>query len=84
MRQSAGEGFSRHGRGQKGARGYGMEQKKIWGFGFWFASEPVLGCHEAAVEQLESMGARTSDLDAIIRIHLDCDHANGLCAVNEA
>jgi len=31
MRQSAGEGFSRHGRGQKGARGYGMEQKKYGG-----------------------------------------------------
>jgi len=70
--------------GRKVPVGTGWSKKKIWGFGFWFASEPVLGCHEAAVEQLESMGARTSDLDAIIRIHLDCDHANGLCAVNEA
>ena len=36
---------------------------------------------EAVDEQLESMGIQPADLDYVLLTHLDCDHANGLCAV---
>lgn len=35
-------------------------------------------------EQLASMGIRTSDIDAVLLTHLDCDHANGLAQVADA
>ena len=35
-------------------------------------------------EQLAAMGIKTSDLDAVLLTHLDCDHANGLVQVKDA
>lgn len=35
-------------------------------------------------EQLERMGVKTSDIDAVLLTHLDCDHANGLVQVADA
>lgn len=54
------------------------------GFGLWFASEPVLEDHESAVRQLEALGVRPADLDAVVLTHLDCDHASGLCDLKDA
>lgn len=46
---------------------------KHLGLGLWFASEPVMQPHEAAVNQL-----RGRRLDAIVMTHLDGDHISGL------
>lgn len=35
-------------------------------------------------EQLEEMGFKTSDIDAVLLTHLDCDHANGIAQVDDA
>lgn len=35
-------------------------------------------------EQLSAMGIATSDIDAVLMTHLDCDHANGLEQVTDA
>lgn len=48
------------------------------GFNLWFASEPVMSVEEAVPAQLERLGLKASDLDAIVLTHLDCDHASGL------
>lgn len=39
---------------------------------------------ECVDEQLAKMGIRTSDIDAVLLTHLDCDHANGLVQVKDA
>ena len=36
---------------------------------------------ECVDEQLAAMGIKTSDIDAVLLTHLDCDHADGLFAV---
>ena len=35
-------------------------------------------------EQLAAMGIKTSDIDAVLLTHLDCDHANGIVQVKDA
>ena len=35
-------------------------------------------------EQLATMGIKTSDIDAVLLTHLDCDHANGIAQVADA
>ncbi|MDD5799626.1 MAG: MBL fold metallo-hydrolase, partial [Coriobacteriales bacterium] len=35
-------------------------------------------------EQLAAMGVKTSDIDAVLLTHLDCDHANGIAQVADA
>lgn len=35
-------------------------------------------------EQLADLGVNTSDIDAVLLTHLDCDHANGLAQVKDA
>lgn len=35
-------------------------------------------------EQLAAMGIKTSDIDAVLLTHLDCDHANGIVQVADA
>jgi len=35
-------------------------------------------------EQLAAMGMKTSDIDAVLLTHLDCDHANGIVQVKDA
>ena len=37
-----------------------------------------IGLGQCIDEQLLAIGIRDSDLDAVLLIHLDCDHANGL------
>ena len=39
---------------------------------------------ECVDEQLAEMGIKTSDIDAVLLTHLDCDHANGLVQVKDA
>lgn len=39
---------------------------------------------ECVDEQLEKMGIKTSDIDAVLLTHLDCDHANGIAQVADA
>ena len=39
---------------------------------------------ECVDEQLERMGVKTSDIDAVLLTHLDCDHANGIVQVKDA
>lgn len=39
---------------------------------------------ECIDEQLADMGIRTSDIDAVLLTHLDCDHANGIAQVADA
>lgn len=48
------------------------------GFGLWFASEPVIKEQESVYNQLQKMGIKPSDINAVILTHLDCDHASGL------
>ena len=38
---------------------------------------------ECVDEQLAAMGMRTSDIDAVLITHLDCDHANGIVQVKD-
>ncbi|MDJ1121933.1 MBL fold metallo-hydrolase [Olsenella sp. YH-ols2217] len=56
---------------------------KHMGFPLWFSSEPVLAEKDAADRQLEALGIKPQDLDAIVMTHLDCDHAAGLDAFTE-
>lgn len=35
-------------------------------------------------EQLATLGIKTSDIDAVLLTHLDCDHANGIVQVADA
>jgi len=42
---------------------------------------PPGGCID---EQLAKMGIETSDIDAVLLTHLDCDHANGIAQVKDA
>ena len=39
---------------------------------------------ECIDEQLAAMGIKTSDIDAVLLTHLDCDHANGIVQVKDA
>ncbi|MBR3317907.1 MAG: N-acyl homoserine lactonase family protein [Atopobiaceae bacterium] len=39
---------------------------------------------ECVDEQLAAMGIKTSDIDAVLLTHLDCDHANGIAQVKDA
>ncbi|MBR1830215.1 MAG: N-acyl homoserine lactonase family protein [Atopobiaceae bacterium] len=39
---------------------------------------------ECIDEQLAAMGIKTSDIDAVLLTHLDCDHANGIAQVADA
>ena len=39
---------------------------------------------ECVDEQLAKMGIKTSDIDAVLLTHLDCDHANGIVQVADA
>ena len=39
---------------------------------------------ECVDEQLERLGIKASDIDAVLLTHLDCDHANGLVQVKDA
>lgn len=39
---------------------------------------------ECVDEQLERMGYKPSDIDAVLLTHLDCDHANGIVQVKDA
>ncbi|MCR5448774.1 MAG: N-acyl homoserine lactonase family protein [Solobacterium sp.] len=43
-----------------------------------------IGLGECIDEQLENMGIKVSDIDAVLLTHLDCDHANGLKQVKDA
>ena len=39
---------------------------------------------ECVDERLAAMGIKTSDVDAVLLTHLDCDHANGIVQVKDA
>ena len=43
-----------------------------------------IGLDQCIDELLPAIGIRDSDLDAVLLIHLDCDHANGLFQVKDA
>lgn len=54
------------------------------GFGLWFASAPVLSEGEDVPAQLKRTGIQSSDLEAVLLTHLDCDHVSGLIPVRDA
>lgn len=58
--------------------------RSLGSFPLYLVNQGVVGGGECIDEQLQTLGIRTADLDAVLLTHLDCDHANGLRQVTDA
>ena len=58
--------------------------KSLGSFILYLVNQGVVEFGECIDEQLAKIGVKTSDLDAVLLTHLDCDHANGLNQVKNA
>ncbi|ACV22875.1 N-acyl homoserine lactonase AttM [Slackia heliotrinireducens] len=63
------------------------KKAQIKSLGSWVlykVNQGRIGMGECIDEQLAAMGVATSDIDAVLLTHLDCDHANGIAQVADA
>ena len=58
--------------------------KSLGSFILYLVNQGVVELGECIDEQLAKIGFKTSDIDAVLLTHLDCDHANGLNQVKYA
>ncbi|MBR1373507.1 N-acyl homoserine lactonase family protein [bacterium] len=58
--------------------------KSLGSFILYLVNQGVINKGECIDEQLLKEDLKTSDIDAVLLTHLDCDHANGLSQVKDA
>ena len=58
--------------------------KSLGSYLLYLVNQGILPMGEGVDEHLSRLGLTSSDLDAVLITHLDCDHANGLELVKDA
>ena len=58
--------------------------KSLGSFVLYKVNQGQVPLGECIDEQLEKMGIKASDIDAVLITHLDCDHTNGIVQVKDA
>lgn len=58
--------------------------KSLGSLPLYMTNQGVVAKGETVREQLEALGIKPNELNAVILTHLDCDHANGLDEVKDA
>ncbi len=58
--------------------------KSLGSFVLYKVNQGMVPLGKCVDEQLAELGIKTSDIDAVLLTHLDCDHANGIAQVADA